>query len=222
MIIKGVLMPENNGTLSTELHPRGWFLSDNEIKKLREIIEDIQVERSASCDKGCEDFSCIDCCPHTEIYGTLCRNMRDFINATEEDSKKKPDIVHIEAEVPYAEDAYINGVEENESTPHMPFLTPSDKNAYQEWIWKIDINIETGEVMGFPKDIKASIKYKVCDCCTIKYNNQIVTDYVPEFLALDDDGFGDYIYLTIENGMIKDWDSELCRKNLKSLYLTED
>ena len=33
-----------------------------------------------------------------------------------------------------------------------------------------------------------------------------IEDYVPDLLAIDDTGYGDYIALTIdENGYIKDW-----------------
>lgn len=33
---------------------------------------------------------------------------------------------------------------------------------------------------------------------------------MPDFLAIDDEGFGDYIIITIdENGFIQNWDNEM-------------
>lgn len=55
--------------------------------------------------------------------------------------------------------------------------------------------------------------YKVCDdgiYSLIGENNSLIhkqNSYVPDFLAIDDDGYGDYIILKIdENGFIQNWD----------------
>lgn len=56
----------------------------------------------------------------------------------------------------------------------------------------------------------------MCDECVIEYFEDGVLKctndgyyYVPKFLCPDDEGFGDYMYLTIdENGQIANWNKE--------------
>lgn len=49
--------------------------------------------------------------------------------------------------------------------------------------------------------------YKVCDGFEYEYRGfGYGPDYVPDFMALDDRGFGDYVYLTISgDGSIRNW-----------------
>ena len=126
------------------------------------------------------------------------------------------DIIHIEAEPRYPEDAYINGEREDNDNPKMPFLVKQE-GTRDGWCWKLDIDIETGEIIGWPKDVKAKVHYKVCDCCGIKYDGIDYNEYVPDFLSIDEDGYGDYIILTIEDGKIVDWDEEACREFIKEV-----
>lgn len=122
------------------------------------------------------------------------------------------DIIHVEAGVRYAEDADVNENEEKDDAPTMPFLERKD----DEWLWKLDIDAKTGEVIGWKEkypDIKtAESYYKVCDCCHIVYGDIDYDEYVPEFLSLDECGYGDYMYITIENGFIKGWNERLFRE----------
>lgn len=84
-------------------------------------------------------------------------------------------------------------------------------------IWFPKIDVDTGEVVNWIKGIKAEIHYKVCDEGIYelldKDNNIIFSHegYVPSsILGIDDDSFGDYICITIdENGFIKNWDPDL-------------
>lgn len=126
------------------------------------------------------------------------------------------DIIRIEAEPRYPEDAEVNDVEEDNDNPTMPFLT-KQAGTRDEWLWKFDIDIKTGEIIGWPLDVKAKTHYKVCDCCGIKYGDKKYRDYVPDFLSLDCDGYGDYITITIEGGKIKNWNEALCRDFIKWL-----
>lgn len=127
----------------------------------------------------------------------------------------KRDIIRIEAGVRYAEDAEVNGIAEDEENPRMPFLERDSQDG-DGWRWNIDIDIATGEVIGWREnfgDIRAQTFYKVCDCCRVKYDGMEQEDYVPDFLAIDGEGFGDYIYLTIGcDGTIKGWKPDRCRK----------
>ena len=126
------------------------------------------------------------------------------------------DIIRIDAEPRYPEDAYINGEGEDNDNPKMPFLVKQE-GTQCGWCWKLDIDIKTGEIIGWPKDVKAKVHYKVCDCCGIKYEGLEYSDYVPDFLAIDDQGYGDYIILSIEDGKIVDWDEESCREFIEDL-----
>ena len=126
------------------------------------------------------------------------------------------DIIHIEAEPRYPEDADINGESEDNDNPKMPFLVKQE-GTQDGWCWKLDIDIETGEIIGWPKEVKAKVHYKVCDCCGIKYDGLEYSEYVPDFLSIDDEGYGDYIILSIEDGKIVDWDAEACREFIEDL-----
>ena len=126
------------------------------------------------------------------------------------------EIVRVDAEPRYPEDAEVNGVREDNDNPKMPFLVHDDKYA-DGWCWKLDIDIVTGEIIGWPKDVRSRVWYKVCDCCGVKYGGKEYYDYVPDFLSIDQDGYGDYIYITIEGGKIKNWSEDACREFLEKV-----
>lgn len=125
-------------------------------------------------------------------------------------------VVHIEAQVRYTEDAYIdkNHTEDSATDPKMPFLVRiGTRKVCGNFSWNIDIDIDSGEIIGwkekYPEFPYVETFYKVCDCCKITYGDIKYDDYVPDFLCLDDSGYGDYMYLTIENGKIKKWSKGL-------------
>lgn len=67
-------------------------------------------------------------------------------------------------------------------------------------------------IRNWTKGFKADVSYKVCDefqCELLDNDGNKVLEYegyVPKFMDIDEDGWGDYIYLTIdENGHIRDW-----------------
>ena len=128
--------------------------------------------------------------------------------------------IRIDAEPRNPKDAEVNDVEEDNDNPKIPFLV-RDEKCQDGWCWKLDVDIETGEIIGWPKEVKASVHYKVCDCCGIKYEEIEYLGYVPDFLAIDDRGYGDYIMLTIEDGKIKNWDKNKCREFICN-YLKEN
>ena len=112
--------------------------------------------------------------------------------------------LQVSAGVRYWEDATVNGIEDEQGD-----LIPCRDGNY----WKPKIDIETGQVLNWKKGIKANIHYKVCDDGEYWLQNEkgenvlkSEGDYVPDILAIDDDGFGDYVILSInEDGFINNW-----------------
>ena len=130
------------------------------------------------------------------------------------------DLIRIEAEPRYPEDAYINGEREDNDNPKIPFLVKQE-GTQCGWCWKLDIDIETGEIIGWPRDKNAKIHYKVVDCFKMKYGEKEYDGYVPDFMAIYDSGYGDYIKIFIEDGKIKDWSETECRRFLDK-FLNEE
>lgn len=131
-------------------------------------------------------------------------------------------LIYIRLSVPvsYPEDAHIciGGVwaQDNQNgTPKMPCLEPDGEGA---WMWNLIIDPRIGKIVNWPitynLPIEAKVHYKVCDECDIEFfaggeyrcNNDCNSGYVPDFLAIDKEGYGDYIIITIDkDGYIKNW-----------------
>lgn len=122
--------------------------------------------------------------------------------------------ITIEAMVRYPEDSDVNCVRDSESNPTMPFLF---KDSDEDWIWRIEIDTDNGKICNWPNGTTASVFYKVCDCCKVIVDgNTVYDDYVPSFLEISDNGYGDYIYIDIiEDGRILDWDKNKCHAFLE-------
>ena len=112
--------------------------------------------------------------------------------------------IQISAGVRYWEDGKINGVKDTENGDNMPCVVNGR--------WCPVIDIETGKILNWEQGKTGNVYYKVCDDGNYKLldeNDNIVVDkncYVPDFLAIDDSGYGDYIIMTIdENGNIQRW-----------------
>lgn len=148
-------------------------------------------------------------------------------------------ILKISAGVRYYEDATINGVddisyEEQKQgiQPRVPCVVEdlNEKNIEDKWKWCPEIDAETGVVLNWTKGVKANIHYKVCDECEIEYfvDGEFVCDndgyfYCPDFLCPDDEGYGDYIIMTInEEGQIADWNLQDVDKWIKTQKDKED
>ena len=117
--------------------------------------------------------------------------------------------------------SYISDDEEN---PKMPFMEVEyDKYGHKRFYWQPTIDIENGVIINWPKGVKARIFYKVCDdfICTIsdENDNEVLqyNGYVPNFMALEDEGFGDYIDMVVDgNGTIKGWRFD--NDSIKEIY----
>lgn len=110
--------------------------------------------------------------------------------------------------VRYWEDSEINNVEDDPNNPKMPCIL--DQYGYKRWVLKI--NIDTGNIINWPIGNSAKIHYKVCDDghYTLLDNNENqlaeFESYVPNVFAIDDQGYGDYVIMTInEEGFIENW-----------------
>ena len=104
----------------------------------------------------------------------------------------------------YWEDAKVNGVEDTEGT-----LIPCREGD----LWRPLIDLESGIIQNWKKGTKAEVHYKVCDRGTYHILDipghpqlSIEENYVPSIMCPDDNGYGDYIIMDIdENGQIKNW-----------------
>lgn len=125
----------------------------------------------------------------------------------------------VKARVRYPEDSMLQEGpddawgEDDADQPKMPCMEYIERNKRtSSWHWCPIIDIATGKIENWKQGVKASISYKVVDefSCEIKdSDNAIVASYegyVPSFMAITDEGYGDYVYLDIdENGMIDNW-----------------
>jgi hypothetical protein len=108
---------------------------------------------------------------------------------------------------------YNNYINDDAENPKMPFIEVLyDAYGNKRFYWQPTIDLENGIIINWPKGVKAHILYKVCDEfeCVIydKNDNEVLyyEGYVPDFMAIEDEGYGDYIDMVVdENGYIKDW-----------------
>lgn len=103
----------------------------------------------------------------------------------------------------YWEDATVNGIEDTEGE-----LIPFRDGDY----WCPVINIETGQLMNWPKGTTAEVHYKCCDDGEYWLIDETGEEYkykgyyVPDILDIDGESYGDYLIMNInENGFILDW-----------------
>lgn len=83
----------------------------------------------------------------------------------------------------------------------------------KEKIIKLVIDVNKGIITNWPKGLDADIWWKVCDQGLYQYfddNDHLVAEYdgyVPDELAITDEGFGDYVGMKVsKNGTIYGWD----------------
>lgn len=102
---------------------------------------------------------------------------------------------------------------------NIPFVEKKDIGHGKDYYWNLIIDIDTGKVENWPKDFCIETWFKVCDdglYQILDENNNIIWDsvefqdyYVPKFLSIGSEGYGDYIYIDINgDGYIKDWEDE--------------
>jgi hypothetical protein len=124
--------------------------------------------------------------------------------------KVEKEVTHLFAEigVRYLEDGYVNGEPDDESASKMPLMHGN--------VWRLTIDLATGNISGWPKGTTASVHYKVCDdgvYALIDADMKVVTKkygYVPSMLCPGNHGYGDYVIMDIDgNGHISGWKADL-------------
>lgn len=110
----------------------------------------------------------------------------------------------------FIEDASVNGDDELENDPKMPFVKFDDQ--IKEYFWEVNIDIDNGQIIDWPQGTTASLNYKVCDEGTYELYDEkdkfisSMDGYVPSIMCPKEEGYGDYIIMDIdENGFIQDW-----------------
>lgn len=108
--------------------------------------------------------------------------------------------------VRYWENAEVNG-ETDHNGDKIPFRVGD--------VWKLIIELETGQILNWPKGIEATINYKVCDAGIYRLLNEnfetvVEQDgYVPSMLCPKCEGYGDYIIMDIDrDGFIQGWNPD--------------
>ncbi|WP_281660798.1 hypothetical protein [Microvirgula aerodenitrificans] len=110
--------------------------------------------------------------------------------------------IQLNAGVRYWEDAKLNGEEDTDG--QIPLRDGED--------WSPTIELATGRVLDWPAGVEADIHYKVCDAGAywllnagkVRFAHQY--GYVPDYLAIGQPGYGDYIIMKIgAGGMIAGW-----------------
>ena len=111
-------------------------------------------------------------------------------------------------------DSEVDGNEDSEAHPKMPFL----KKIYDwEYEWKLDIDIDTGKIADWPVGITAKTYYKVSDQLELFWMDRHYKGYVPKFLQIFDNGFDDYIHIEIDGtGQIVDWNAKQVKEWLNN------
>lgn len=93
--------------------------------------------------------------------------------------------------------------------PKMPFAVKDDTKSYVEYRWRLTIDLIEGKILDWPMGVEARVFYKVCDDGTyylLDGDKNVLEEkncYVPEILAYEQEGWGDYLIMKIdENGKI--------------------
>lgn len=120
------------------------------------------------------------------------------------------EVTHLLAdmEVRYWEDAVVNGEQDSETAPRIPFAEGDT--------WRLLIDLSTGKISNWPQGTTASVHYKVCDAGVYRILSAAgeevaeLAGYVPAMLSPERDGFGDYVIMDIdESGLIAGWKADL-------------
>ena len=113
-----------------------------------------------------------------------------------------------ECGVRYFEDGELNGIQDDDDNPAMPFAKPG--------LWSPLIDMETGRIVDWPEGKTASIHYKVCDAGRYalldaeKKEVVAIDGYVPAIMSPKDNGYGDYVIMDIgADGTIDKWRVDL-------------
>jgi len=110
--------------------------------------------------------------------------------------------------VRYWEDGAINGADDDDDNPAMPFASTDS--------WGPIIDIEAGTIVDWPKGTTAEVHYKVCDAGVYtlldadRRKVKQIEGYVPSIMCPEGSGYGDYVIMKIDGeGKIANWSIDL-------------
>ena len=128
------------------------------------------------------------------------------------------------ADYSYSEDngeTWVDADDDEDSTERefmsrMPLVISDDIGYGTENYWNLSIDIDTGKAQDWRKGFCVCTHLKVCDNGLYQFvdnEGNVVWNsmdeeeyYVPNFLSLEENGYGDYIFIRIDGeGYIKDW-----------------
>ena len=122
------------------------------------------------------------------------------------------DAIYLKAEcgVRDWDDGEVNGQQETEDSPTIPFASPKNET------WTPVIELATGHIVDWPEGTTASVHYKVCDAGRYSLLDaekaELITidGYVPDIMCPKESGYGDYVIMDISaDGTIDGWKADL-------------
>lgn len=178
-----------------------------------------------------ESICMLDADNREEMISDLLSVIRKYIPKMEEsqNASKYPDgLLFVRAHICHCDNASVNGSndisDENMKlgvAARIPCMNIEDGNYY----WTPIIDITTGQIINWRKGTTAITYYKVVDECALMYEtpdgvqSEWDKDYVPDFLCLDEIGYGDYMYLSIDaDGFIDGWNDSDAKDYVKSNF----
>ena len=124
--------------------------------------------------------------------------------------REKVDVrfLQVDADVRYWEDGPVNGENDSDDRPTMPFASANG--------WRPLIEVDTGAIVGWPGGTTAETHYKVCDAGRYSLLDGdrnvvfVLDNYVPSIMCPEGGGYGDYIIMKIgPDGKIANWTVDL-------------
>lgn len=110
--------------------------------------------------------------------------------------------------VRYWEDGIVNGEQDDDDSPRMPFASGEG--------WRPLVELDTGFIVGWPHGTTAETHYKVCDAGRYTLLDgernavSMFDGYVPTIMSPGGAGYGDYVIMKIgPDGRIADWKVDL-------------
>lgn len=114
----------------------------------------------------------------------------------------------------------------------IPCVVRKDIGYRENNYWELLIDLDEGKVVNWPEGFRISTWFKVCDDGEYVFLDENMNEvinitkeyeqyYVPDFLEIGDEGYGDYVYLDIDgDGNIKDFDT--MKKEIIMFFMDND
>lgn len=165
-------------------------------------------------------------------YIDLVKNIKSMFLKESFIESSNADYLFVNARIRHCEDAEIDTGNDmvadidDESMKsgqksNMPCMVIENGNYF----WRPIINIKTGQIVNWEQGKAASTSYKIVDECGVSYRlaggekSKEIVDYVPDCLCVDEFGYGDYMYLSIDfEGYIDGWNPADVYKYIRQTF----